>query len=173
MTDDDLDARLRAAGERWRSAHETVATVDRTAATTSSVAETAPERKPRRHWTLLASAAVVTAAIVVGGTIVLRGSGDGTGIARATPPRSRTPSGARRRAQDHLRRPASISDGHLVADDDCRIVTGNVAVGGDTLTVTDQVVRYKSCVDQYGPGYYEQGTQVLDGSSTYTITTPG
>ena len=36
--------------------------------------------------------------------------------------------------------------------------------------MTDQVVRDKSCVDQYGPGIYESGTAVLDGASTFAIT---
>ena len=77
MTDEQMDARLAAAGERWRTDNTTVA-----CAPAPTVAETDPEIAPpapahRRRWGLLGSAAAVAAALVVGGTFLLRGSGNG------------------------------------------------------------------------------------------------
>ena len=133
--------------------------MDVSAAITPTVDAPSAARPPRRHWTLLASAAVVAAGIVVGGAFVLRGGDDGPGPSADTAPLEGTVWQLVGEPGTKSSALLSVADGQLVADDDCRIVTGDANVHGDTLTVTDQVVRFKSCVDQYGPGYYEQGTE--------------
>ena len=168
MTDDQMDARLHAAGERWRAATDLVERDEPTAP--SEIPTTAP-RVGRRRWPLIASAAAIAAALVVGGTLFLHGSPDA--------PR---PSGDLAGLQGHVwlltgvpgtRSTAVLyidRDGQLVADDDCRLIDAHATVDGSTLTVTDSVTRYKDCVDQYGPGFYNGAEQVLQGTSTFKIT---
>ncbi len=171
MTDEQMDARLRAAGERWRNANTTAAVVE--APMLTEPAEVVPVRsgRRRRSWGLLASAAAVAAALVVGGTFLLRDAHNGP-----------TPSGDTAALEGHVwlmtdshgaKSSATLyidRDGNLVGDDECTLIGGKAALDGDTMTVTDQIVRYKSCTDQYGPGYYTDGVGVLSGASTFTIT---
>src|SRR3954462_8570335 len=72
MTDEQMDARLRAAGERWRNDNTTVVAVEEPVI--EEPIQVVPGRLARRRWGLLASAAAVAAALVVGGTFLLRGT---------------------------------------------------------------------------------------------------
>lgn len=165
MTDEQMDARLRAAGARWRETNAGVAVSEPVVAERT---EAATLRRPAKKWGLLASAAVVAAALVVGGTFVLRDVHD-----------SPAPSGDAAALEGHVwlldGKGATASlyidrDGNLVADDECRLIGGHAAIDGNAMTVSGQVVRDKSCTDQYGPGFYDAGTAVLDGASTYRIS---
>lgn len=83
MTDERMDARLRRAGEAWRAA-ETTAAVD----VTSRVEELAapPTDRPRRvrRVGLLASAAIVAAALVAGGGFLVANLGSDNGRPTST-----------------------------------------------------------------------------------------
>lgn len=69
MTDETMDARLRAAGERWRAGTTVVAEPP---AATGPIELAPPPHRPRRtRWIAAASAAVVAAALAVGGTLLL------------------------------------------------------------------------------------------------------
>jgi heat shock protein HslJ len=173
MTDEHMDARLRAAGERWRNENSTAAVIEPTAV--ADPIPVAANRPPtRRRWGLFASAAAVAAALVVGGTFLLRGTHSGP-----------TPTGDTAALEGHvwlltdshgLDSTATLyidRDGNLVADDDCTLIGGKATVEGDTMTVTDQVVRGKSCTDHSGPAYLDDGAAILDGASTFTITSDG
>jgi heat shock protein HslJ len=76
MTDEQMDARLRGAGEAWRATDGPAVTVDAAQVETLTVPVA---RKPRRRTGLLASAAVVAAAILAGGAFLVAnlGSDDG------------------------------------------------------------------------------------------------
>ncbi len=64
-------------------------------------------------------------------------------------------------------------DGTLVADDECRLLGGHASVTGNRLAVSALVVRDKACTDQYGAGFYDRGTKVLQGPATYAIDSGG
>lgn len=75
MTDERMDARLRAAGERWRNADTAV--VERTQPSEVEIAPGTQGHSRRRNWWAIASAAVVVAALVFGGILFARaGSND-------------------------------------------------------------------------------------------------
>ena len=191
MTDEHMDARLRAAGERWRADNEAAAGVDVAATVAASETEIlAPAPRRPRHWGLFASAAVVTAALVVGGALVLPGGDHPTGnpelnnaglVGRvwelvgyedADLP-SQSPPGPPPQLQ--LRDSSNATfyigpDGQLVADDSCAVLGAKADVGSGQLTVTDQVVRYRSCTDTVGDMVFTSGrTDVLDGTADYQI----
>jgi hypothetical protein len=71
MSDDLMDARLRAAGERWRAAHDTPAAEPSADGEHPDIA-VGPTLSHRRRWTLVGSAAVVAAALAVGGVFMAR-----------------------------------------------------------------------------------------------------
>ncbi len=176
MSDEQMDARLRAAGESWRAAH----TAASTAAIEPAPAETevgVPHRAGRR-WGLFASAAVVAAALVVGGSLILRGSGTSPGPAIDTAALEGTVwqlTGLNGNPADPHSSALFYLDqgGHLVADDECKLIGGTAHVDGSTLTVADLTVRYKSCVDQYGAGFYDDGIAILRGPATVVLAPSG
>lgn len=176
MSDEHMDARLRAAGEHWRAANEEPAGVDvaKAAAVEEHEITDVPHRRPRRVG-LLASAAVIAAALVVGGTIALsdvgsRHGGDSAGTAgiqgrvwqlRGYGDQVRDGSGATFYIDSH---------GDLVADDTCDLYLAKAKVDGNSLTVTGGVDRYRSCTDSVGEVVFTNGgTKVLRGTSTYAI----
>src|SRR3954468_2931619 len=79
MTEEQMDARLRAAGDAWRTANDRPAAIPTAIPTLepAGLVPPAPARRPRRHVTaLLASAAVVATALVAGGAILLGHTSD-------------------------------------------------------------------------------------------------
>jgi hypothetical protein len=66
MTDDLMDERLRAAGERWRAAHPGATDLPEH----SDEIDIQPSPKQRQRWITAASAAVVAAALIVGGIVI-------------------------------------------------------------------------------------------------------
>lgn len=71
MTDDKMDARLRAAGEAWRNANAGTVVVD---SETETLDLGRPRPSHRTRWLTIASAAVVAAALVLGSALLLRTS---------------------------------------------------------------------------------------------------
>jgi heat shock protein HslJ len=64
MTDDQMNARLRDAGERWRGANTATAEGD-----AEELLFTPTKQSHHRRWLTLASAAVIAAALVIGGVV--------------------------------------------------------------------------------------------------------
>ncbi|HEY7010294.1 MAG TPA: META domain-containing protein [Jatrophihabitantaceae bacterium] len=85
MTDELMDARLRAAGERWRAAEPTPLPPSEPAL----VPHPAPVLRHRARWVVAVSAAVIAAALVVSGAVLLANRNtNGTPIAGPLPSES-------------------------------------------------------------------------------------
>jgi len=156
MTDEQMDARLRNAGEAWRATTaptEDISSIEPHSLTTPEVP------RPRRHRTgLLASAAVVAAALVAGGSVLVANIADNgqstSGVDSAAlegtvwglvgwdddPPR-----------QQPLDTVYIGDNGEFVANDDCVLLTAHAAVDGDTISFSESNTRYLGCTDSYGP----------------------
>jgi heat shock protein HslJ len=78
MTDEQMDARLRAAGKRWRTANTAVA--EPSEPSEVELAPPAPNR--RRNWWAIASAAVVVAALALGGILFARSHDNGNSASK-------------------------------------------------------------------------------------------
>lgn len=169
MTDEQMDARLRVAGQRWREHSDG----DTLAAGLTDAEVLVPSPRRRRTWFVAVAAAAVVA-LVAGLALALRGE-PRSGVQHAAAPRMQgvvwllqgTP-GTQSTATFYIGR-----DGTLVADDECRLIGGHASVAGHRLTVSDLVVRDKACTDQHGPGFYGSGTDVLRGPATYSIDSDG
>ncbi len=165
--DEVMDARLRAAGERWRAADATAPIA-------------APALRRRRRWAPLLSAAALVIALITSGWLVLR-------------PHSASPSSEHRPrpsahlsgvvwrltggvAADGARRHAgasvlfTIRRGSFVAVDDCTVLAGLARADGGRLQILDLVVRERGCIDQVGMGLDPQARPVLAGPSTYSVS---
>src|SRR6478672_9541421 len=172
MPDQQIDARLREAGERWRAANSgTTPAVE-----LDEIEDLPPVRHAaRRSRFLMVAAAAAIVGLVAGGAFVLRGgssphpapNAESSGLERTvwmiTGLDGNTPT---------QRSTATLyidGNGHLVADDECRVVGATVTQSGQHLTMRDVSVRFRSCTDQYGPGVYDKGTEILRGPATYSI----
>ena len=72
MTDEQMDARLRAAGERWRSRTDGDIVVDELGRCRRGIARAAASSPRRRTWFVAVAAAAVVA-LIAGLTFALRG----------------------------------------------------------------------------------------------------
>lgn len=147
--DDRMDARLRAAGERWRDEN---AEVSDAAAPEEATVKPTPAPTPRRGRVgLIASAAVVAGALVVGGALTLGNLGDGD---RTSGGKADLVGTVWLLHDGKTKSSATLyvgKGGNLVADDECTIVGAKVRPRGGTLWATDVQVRRRDCIDQYGP----------------------
>ena len=170
MTDEQLDARLRAAGERWRDRTDGDTTVAELPDVDEELPPPAVPRRRRTWFVAVAAAAVV--ALIAGLTFALRNQ-------THPPPQANLERAGVQGTVWLVRGNGSTaafyigSDGTLVADDECRLISGHATISSGRLTVRDLVVRYKACTDQYGPGFYDLGTKVLRGPASYTIDAAG
>ncbi len=164
MTDDQMDARLHRAGQRWRASEPATATSTETAAPAlraPSPTATTPARRPHRRVGLLASAALVAAALVAGGAFLLnhtRGNGNTAATAPlagtvwrlvaydAQPPRAT--SLATLYIDDH---------GQFLADDGCTLVTASAGTSGGRLHLGAVEPRYYGCTDSGGALTFDRG----------------
>src|SRR4051794_12448132 len=165
MTDDEMDARLTAAGAAWRAATDPPTF---TAPTDQPDALLSPAARPRRsghRFALLASAAVVAAALVVGGLFALRGTGDGNRSADQAVALEGTV--WKLLGYDDHSFPDSTSTlyigkgGALVADDTCNLLTGKVEIDGNHFSVDDLDRRFYNCTDSVGEVTFDRGVEVL------------
>jgi heat shock protein HslJ len=177
MTDEQMDARLRNAGEAWRTATapaEDITSIESHSLTTPDVP------RPRRHRAgLLASAAVVAAALVAGGGVLvanITGSDNGRG--------ADTESAAPLKGTvwrflgfgDNLQQSSTATlyispDGRLVADDTCDLIGGKVSNDDAQLFVTDFDLRYYNCTDSVGEVTFD--VDVLTSAPHYTLGAAG
>jgi heat shock protein HslJ len=177
MTDEQMDARLRRAGEAWRTA---ATPVDEIAPTEPEELTTPSAARPRRHRTgLLASAAVVAAALVAGGSVLVANLNGGSdkrgadmeGVALQGTVWQFVGYG------DHLNDRSSSTlyisaDGRLVADDECELLSAQVDAASGSLDVTGLAERYKGCVDTYEPAF-GRGIDLLNSNPPYSIDATG
>ena len=152
MTDEQMDARLRAAGEQWRAGNTAVAHVDTSDVVDARVDIAAAVARARR-WQLLASAAV--------GRRSSRRRRDVPAARREGTP---APSGDTAALQGHVwlvdrhagrtRARRSTSTATATSSRTTRAAwSGRSRSRRSTATVTGaRVVRYKSCTDQYAAG---------------------
>jgi heat shock protein HslJ len=179
MTDEQMDARLRTAGENWRAANAAPATATVEAAVTTpadSDIAAPPHRHRRAGW--FASAALVAAALVVGGTFALTSWTD-TSQHRAADTAGLK--GTVWRMVGYGNNLDSRSDatlyidpkGHLVADDECAVLGGTAQVQGDRITVPDLIIRNRSCTDSTPPTFAGHGTDILTAGGSFSIDGAG
>jgi heat shock protein HslJ len=148
MTDERMDARLRAAGERWRTANTEVAEPSE-----PSEVEIASPATPSRHrnWWAIASAAVVVAALALGAVLFARSSDTGNsaaGIGQLTGVTWTDP---------HSNGAVVFLDGSARVTEFCGTDTHPLTVDGDQLTIGTKVLGIGSgCAD---PGIKRTPTQ--------------
>jgi heat shock protein HslJ len=171
MTDEQMHARLRDAGERWRAASTSVMETDEPHEITVGPAS----RFARRRWVTALSAAVVAAAVVLGGALALRhdDSGRGHHLAEASsgvtgvdwkPVEVTT--------RDWPKLPVDQgslhvgTDGRITWNDGCNSRGGQVRVTATTLTVSDVGGTEVHCS---GDPVVDALGAMLTGTVTYSI----
>jgi heat shock protein HslJ len=179
MTDEQMDARLRSAGESWRAATTPAGAIESTEV--HALTDTPGRTSPRRRRTgLFASAAIVAAALVAGGSVVVANLNGDNGN-RATDVESASLEGTvwglvgwdgdppRAQPVDTLYIGAN---GEFVASDDCVLLTAHAEVSGDTITFSRTSTRYLGCIDSYGPSIMAGFQQPLT-EARYTLEPDG
>ncbi len=127
-----------------------------------------------RRPVLVASAALVTLAVVAGGVLAWGRTTDG-GEA-AGPPAAPLRGTVWELLADHGSSNSSATlqidrAGHLVADDTCQVIGADGYISGDNLLLTNQVVRWKTCTDSVGETTFgPDQVKILQGSATFAIT---
>lgn len=178
MTDEQMDARLRNAGEAWRAANRQTAADVQPAEPHGLTSPMTP--RPRRHRTgLFASAALVAAAFVAGASVLvanITGSGNGHGAdTESAVPLEGTVwrlLGIGDHLQDSSLATLYISpDGQLVADDTCDLIGGKVSTDAGQLFVTQLDARYYNCTDSVGEVTFD--VDVLTSAPHYTLGAAG
>src|SRR5664279_2610727 len=158
MTDDAMDARLRAAGDRWRATNSAV--VEAPQAIDEIEIRSKPTPTPTRRfthrWVTAASAAIVAAALVVAGVAISRNSLSGNSLSGKGS--SDTPNGTNNETAAGLigttwtlaGTPGATlriaSDGTLTGNDGCNTLGGRAKITGDKLTLL------VSSTEMYCPG---------------------
>ncbi|MGN6606558.1 MAG: META domain-containing protein [Jatrophihabitans sp.] len=198
-TDDDdlrLDARLRAAGERWRAATD-IASTDSTAASAVAAATAAGDEelldvgrvhdlatpRGRRRATWLLSAAAVAAAAVGIGFAVSGPGGGGHGRPVATSEagssgldgtswRLSTLTVDGRRATIAGSPTLAFDGGKISGSNGCNFFGGTVSVDGDTMTIGDLAETANGCLPApgaTGPDSITTINEILQGSVHWSI----
>lgn len=141
MTDEQMDARLRAAGERWRSANTTVA--EPIEPSDVEITPTTRGHSRRRNWWAIASAAVVVAALVLGAILFARSGGTdddntATGVGQLTGVIWVGPDG---------KSTAVFTSKTVTVETRCLVTTLPIAIIGSRLNVdTRSIARTDRCV---------------------------
>jgi heat shock protein HslJ len=181
MTDEQMDARLRRAGDAWRAADEADASTRTLDREPLPLVPPANRTWRRRHTGLLASAAVVAAALVAGAGLLIANAGSDRGpskveagpitLART----SWTLVGAT--TGDGLDVPVAgtatlVIDGanHLSGNDGCNSISGDVRVTGATIDFGNGLATTAiGCLDQQVGASSGHVDMVLSGSVTWSI----
>ena len=187
-TDNDMDAMLRDAGSRWRAAHSgSASSVDFDVIT--PVAQ--PSR--RRNWLLVASAALIVAALAVGSAWFAAGrdhspkanpagpvsSGDTHGLTgirwqllmASGPTENSGPSGSSQGLYPPLEFNA---DGTVLANDGCNSISGPATIGASTITFGALATSAMGCTLDAGGTYQEHLIQtVLQGTVSWKVEDDG
>jgi heat shock protein HslJ len=179
MTDERMDARLRSAGEAWRAADAQAATID--AGQVETLTAPAP-RKPHRRTGLLASAAVVAAAIVAGGAFLISNIGSDSGRPNQI---EAGPSGltgttwvldsitdANGNDVPVAGKAAFQIDAsdHLSGADGCNAISGDVGISSDTISFGNGLATTEiACVDDNATATAQQVDAMLSGDVTWSI----
>lgn len=154
-TDEQMDARLRRAGEAWRIT--TSATTEFDSVEPSTLTPPAPATTRRHRMGLLASAAVVAAALVAGGAVLvanITGTDDRGPSATGAAPLEGTV--WRLIGYGNEQQPNSFAtmyisnDGQLITDDSCNLTTAHVDVSDGQIFPTDFGGGSYNCVDAGG-----------------------
>jgi heat shock protein HslJ len=172
MTDEQMDARLRRAGETWRAANGPSAGP----ADFDELLVTPGTPHPRRT-ALLVVAAAVAAALVAGAGFLLAGgnSHKRSTDSAATPLEGtvwRLVDDGHRRAANSLATLYLSKDGRLVADDECTVLDLQVDVRGGSLMPTRTNVRQRDCVDATGGPVFDRSSAVFIGRIGYRVDGP-
>lgn len=174
MTDEQMDARLRRAGETWRAA---VATLP---ASQAEPDDPLPLQAPRRRGhvhrgALIASAAVVTAALIAGAVLALNTGGNRMANPSATPLRGtvwRLIGYAGEQPQpDSLATLTIGKDGTLVADDGCNLIGIHVEVqDGRVFPNGTFDLRQRYCTGTSASPTFGKAVDVLTRAPSYSIS---
>jgi heat shock protein HslJ len=176
MTDEHMDARLRAAGESWRAANDSGAAPDPDIDAAVPLEPASPRRR-RHRTTLLASAAVVAAALVAGGAFLLgRTTGDHD---HSTSSDAAVLTGRVWRLlgynseQQRATSTATLiirGNGQFVADDECTIYSGRLGHSDGRLSPARLAApRDRGCTDSTGPTFL-RWYELLTDAPRYTVT---
>jgi heat shock protein HslJ len=173
MTDDQMDARLRRAGEMWRAAEPSAPMANGPAEDHPIAAVERPRRAHRIG--LLASAAVVVAALIAGGAFVVGGFG-GNGSDKTTGAAALKGTVWRLVGYDHQQQQTNslstfyISDeGRLVADDSCTVVVASARTDGGRLQLGTVESRYVGCADAVGSLTFDRGLATLTSHPAWSV----
>lgn len=152
MTDQKMDARLHAAGERWRAANTATADVPDE---TDGALEILPA--PKRHsqrWISAASAAVLAVALVIGGVLIATNRGDGHGPSTATSPEASALTGRIWTLSGDRGSTLSFHKGSVTVDAaGCDKYTVATTVDADHITLGKQIGKPVTCPAP-APGAY-------------------
>jgi heat shock protein HslJ len=176
MTDEEMDARLRAAGAAWRAAEAEESQLLVPADQTPMASPPAdPPRGVRSHRVaLLASAAVVVAALVATGAYVFRHTGSAGQRSAADVAALRGTVwqllgyGDERQANSGATLYVDGS-GKLVADDSCSLLTATTRIAGDRVEISDLDERFYNCTDSVGEVTFDRGRSVLRADPTWSV----
>jgi len=170
MTDEQMDARLRAAGAAWRAA------TDEAPHTAEPLPVTPPARARRPQRTAwLASAAVVAAALVAGGAFVLGRVSGGDGHRGAATESAALQGRVWRLTgyQGDQQRTNGFAtlyvgrDGHLVADDTCQLIEATVT--GTRPSLRKLQIRNYNCTDAVGEVSFGRGLRAFQDDPRFVV----
>ena len=177
MTDEQMDARLLAAGAAWRDAVDVEHPQLAELSTEEPTGAASYRGIRRRRGAALATAALIAAVLAVGGTLVIRSlTGERAPAAGTTDPGLRGTvwviTGYDGQRPD-LASSATLFIGmygtKLVADDACTVVGAQVGTSPSVLGVSGRVVRHRQCTDTAGV-QLSSGLPILDGRATYRLS---
>ena len=170
MTDEQMDARLRRAGEAWRSTQGGTRLAE--PAEPIDIATHTRTRRVARPGLLLTAAAVAAA---LAGALAIVITNVGNGGNRTADVAGLENTVWRLVGYDSGQRlPNSfaslvIKNGQLVADDSCDLIGAHVAQTGNQLDVSKLVERFHQCTDAAGEVTFARALDILRAAPTYEI----
>lgn len=174
MADEQMDARLHRAGEAWRAANEATAAMPTAVAGDVHVITPEPSRRSR-HTGLLASAAVVAAALVAGGIVLFNGVGhhpttstDQAVALKGTVWRL-VGYGNDQPRTNSLATLHIGKDDRMVADDGCTLIGARISTDHGRIAFTDFDERYRECTDSSGDITFTRAMDILTSFPHYSI----